>query len=140
MSGKYDDIIGLPHHVSSKRAQMSLANRASQFAPFATLRGHNEAIVETARLTENFFELSTHEQDILSKKVNYILSLTDKPTVNIRYFIPDIKKQGGHYVSITSRIKKLDEVSQMLILIDKTEIPLNMVSNIDGEILSDMEF
>ena len=46
---KYDDIIDLPHHVSKKRPRMSLENRAAQFAPFAALNGHDEAIAETAK-------------------------------------------------------------------------------------------
>ena len=45
---KYDDIINLPHHVSKKRPQMSMRNRAAQFAPFAALTGHDEAIENTA--------------------------------------------------------------------------------------------
>lgn len=49
---KYDDIINLPHHQSRKRAHMSLYDRAAQFAPFAALTGHEEAIEETARLAE----------------------------------------------------------------------------------------
>ena len=40
----YDDIIHLPHPVSKRHPQMSLANRAAQFAPFAALTGHREAI------------------------------------------------------------------------------------------------
>ena len=46
--GAYDDIINLPHHVSKKHPQMSMYQRAAQFAPFAALNGHNEAIEETA--------------------------------------------------------------------------------------------
>ena len=49
---KYDDIINLPHHQSKDRAHMSLHDRAAQFAPFAALTGHEEAIEETARLTD----------------------------------------------------------------------------------------
>ena len=47
---KYDDIINLPHHVSKTRKPMPMINRAAQFAPFAALPGHGEAIAETARL------------------------------------------------------------------------------------------
>ena len=50
MNGPYDDIIGLPHHVSSVHPQMSMYSRAAQFAPFSALTGHEEAIRETARL------------------------------------------------------------------------------------------
>jgi len=44
----YEDIINLPHHVSKKHPQMSMYQRAAQFAPFAALTGHNQAIEETA--------------------------------------------------------------------------------------------
>ena len=46
----YADIIDLPHHVSSTHPQMSIKNRAAQFAPFAALTGHEESIEETAVL------------------------------------------------------------------------------------------
>lgn len=45
----FDDIINLPHHVSKKHPQMSMLQRAAQFAPFAALTGHEEAIEETAQ-------------------------------------------------------------------------------------------
>ncbi len=48
----YDDIINLPHHVSKKHPQLSMEQRAAQFAPFAALTGYDEKVKETARLTE----------------------------------------------------------------------------------------
>ena len=58
---KYDDIIHLPHHVSSKRTPMSIADRAAQFSPFAALTGHDAAIRETARLAEE--KMSSNENE-----------------------------------------------------------------------------
>ena len=52
MSGEYDDIIHLPHHVSETRPHMPMTDRAAQFAPFAALTGYEEVIAETARRTE----------------------------------------------------------------------------------------
>lgn len=46
MTDNYDDIINLPHHVSTKHPQMSMMNRAAQFAPFAALTGYSAAIEE----------------------------------------------------------------------------------------------
>lgn len=46
MSNNYDDIINLPHHVSKRHPQMSMLNRAAQFAPFAALTGYDAAINE----------------------------------------------------------------------------------------------
>ena len=54
--GKYDDIINLPHHVSKRHPQMSMWNRAAQFAPFAALTGYEEAILESARENESMYE------------------------------------------------------------------------------------
>ncbi len=56
--GRYDDIIHLPHHVSSTHPQMPLIDRAAQFAPFAALTGHADAIKETERLTVERIELA----------------------------------------------------------------------------------
>lgn len=50
MSGKYDDIIDLPHPTSQNHPRMSLYDRAAQFSPFAALTGHHAAIAETGRL------------------------------------------------------------------------------------------
>ncbi len=49
---KYGDIINMPHHVSAKRVHMPVKDRAAQFAPFAALTGHDDAVKETARLNE----------------------------------------------------------------------------------------
>lgn len=51
-SGKYDEIIGLPHHVSKTHPQMPLIDRAAQFSPFAALTGYDAAVKKTARLAE----------------------------------------------------------------------------------------
>lgn len=41
----YDDIIDLPYPMST-HTRMPQSARAAQFAPFAALSGHNEAIAE----------------------------------------------------------------------------------------------
>ena len=51
MSGKYDDMIGLPHHRSKKHPHMTMAERAAQFSPFAALTGYGAVIAETGTLT-----------------------------------------------------------------------------------------
>lgn len=57
MKTPYDDIIRLPHHVSQNHPQMSMHDRAAQFAPFAVLTGYEAAVGETARLTTERREL-----------------------------------------------------------------------------------
>lgn len=90
----YEDILYLEHHVSKKHPQMSIYNRAAQFAPFAALSGHGEAIAETARLTEGKIELDDYEKLKLDEKL-YILQerIAEVPTVCITYFRPDTKKE-----------------------------------------------
>ena len=51
MTNKYDDIINLPRHISTKHPQMSLEARSAQFAPFAALTGYDEMIEEKVKLT-----------------------------------------------------------------------------------------
>ena len=57
--GNYDDIINLPHHVSKRHPQMSMWNRAAQFAPFAALTGYEESIHESAKEYESMYEENT---------------------------------------------------------------------------------
>ena len=63
---KYKDIIDFPHHVSDVHPQMSMINRAAQFSPFAALTGYDDAIEETARLTDSRIELTEAEEDEIS--------------------------------------------------------------------------
>ena len=59
----YEDIINLPHHVSSSRNRMSMTNRAAQFSPFAALTGHDAAVKETARLTQERMEIEFETEE-----------------------------------------------------------------------------
>lgn len=128
MKGKFDDIIDLPHHVSDYHKPMPMANRAAQFAPFAALNGHDEAISETMRLTETFKELSEAEKNRLSRKLKYAIethSLTE-----ISFFVPDKSKNGGTYKKIIGRINKWDEFDNILILNEGTQIKIDLISEI----------
>ena len=55
-NNNYEDIIDMPHHVSSTRKQMTMIERAAQFSPFAALTGHQDAVKETERLNEESVE------------------------------------------------------------------------------------
>lgn len=69
---KYDDIIHLPHHRSGKHTPMSLHDRAAQFASFKALTGYEEAIEETARLTEKKIVLDENAVENINRKVQEI--------------------------------------------------------------------
>ena len=96
MKGPYDDIIHLPRPVSRRRPRMSNLDRAAQFAPFAALTGHEEAVKETARLTVKKLELDEQAKQILNRKLRIIAErIEDMPRINIRYFVPDDKKRAA---------------------------------------------
>ena len=63
MTHDYDDIINLPHHVSKRHPQMSMRNRAAQFAPFAALTGYEDAIKESAHENESCYEAKNNADD-----------------------------------------------------------------------------
>lgn len=116
---KYDDIINLPHHVSKDRIPMSMENRAAQFAPFAALTGHNEALEETARLTTPKKLLSDDEMASLTRKLTRVIEqVPGLEEYTFMYFVPDVQKEGGKYVSITDTVKKYNEVTRTITLSD----------------------
>ena len=139
MSDEYKDIINLPHHVSSKRLQMPMLDRAAQFSPFASLTGYDDAIHETGRLTDEKIDLSEEDKKTLDRK-QQILSekLSDHPALTITYFVPDAKKSGGAYVTKDGNLKKIDEFERWMMLTDGTKIPLDDVSDIESELFRDM--
>lgn len=135
MGDNYEDIIRLPHHVSKTRPQMPSIDRAAQFAPFAALTGYDEAVKETARLTDQRIELDDAQKEILDKKMRLALDhVEEQPEVSVTYFLPDQKKAGGAYVTINAVIKRIDEYERLLVFADKTAIPIDDIYEIDGEI------
>lgn len=107
---KYDDIINLEHHVSTKHSRMSLENRSAQFAPFSALTGYEEAVKEEARVTESRIDIDEEAKIEVNEKLNYIMRHLDKNIiVSVTYFEKDKKKQGGSYKTIKGIIKKIDD-------------------------------
>lgn len=137
---QYADIIDLPHHVSATRSRMSMIDRAAQFSPFAALTGYDAAIKETGRLTDARIELSEESRAALDRKQQLLMdNLADRPEVSVTYFVPDERKSGGAYVTITSQVKKVDEFERLLILTDGTKIPLDEIQDLAGEIFRVLE-
>lgn len=139
--GKYDDIIDLPHHVSTTRPRMSNMERAAQFSPFAAVVGYDTAVKETARLTDDRIELDENSKTILNEKLQMILEHANmNPEIVITYFVQDSKKTGGAYVSTTGILKKVDIYEQVLVMQDGTRIPLSDIFEIEGELFRSMDF
>ena len=141
MNHPYDDIIDLPHHVSVRHPQMSMYNRAAQFAPFAALTGHDAAITEAARLTDSERELSESDAEVLNRKLEYILqNLKDNISLEIVYFQPDDKKAGGSYRTKTGYIKKYDPLTGILEMDDGSLIQIRHIKDINGDCYDEPTF
>ncbi|MCL1606608.1 MULTISPECIES: hypothetical protein [Mediterranea] len=137
---RYDDIIHLPHHVSKTRKPMPMINRAAQFAPFAALTGHDEAIAETARQTAPKRKLSSDEQEILSKRMAYAIShIGERPNLTFTYFIPDMLKDGGKYAKITGVIRKYDELGRTVILETNEILLIDNILSISGGMMEKLQ-
>lgn len=131
---KYDDIINLPHHVSSRHPQMPMMNRAAQFSPFAALTGYDDAVRETARLTDEKIELDEYEKEELDRKIQWIGSHLDEHIpVAITYFQPDDKKAGGAYEEIVDTIKKINAYEHEILLSGGIKISIHDILWIDAE-------
>ena len=134
MTTAYEDIINLPHHVSRNHPQMTMLQRAAQFAPFAALTGHDAAIQETARLTDDELDLSDNGRELLDRNLAYLLSYSGTPSVTITYFVPDQRKQGGLYASVTGQIRKIEQYERYVVMTDGTKIPFEHIADLDSEI------
>ena len=140
MNGQYDDIIHLPHPDSPKHPRMSLYDRAAQFSPFAALTGYAGVIRETARLTDRKIELDETMLTALNERYRLLLSVLDtEPEVEITYFVPDERKSGGAYRTVSGVVKKADEFTRRLTLTDGTVIPIEDVLMLDGAIFGQNE-
>ena len=129
--GNYDDIIDLPHHVSSTRPRMPMIDRAAQFQPFRALTGYEDAVRETARLTDRRIELTEEEKARLDAALQRLMdSISSRPQVSVTWFQPDKRKAGGAYVTTTGRLKKIDDLEGVLILLSGERIVIEDILDI----------
>lgn len=138
MSSKdsYDDIINLPHHISLKRPQMPMHDRAAQFSPFAALTGYDEAIKEEGRLTSGRIELGEYETELLDRSLRDILEhIDERPYISVIYFEPDERKSGGAYTNKSGRLKRVDEYERKLYFTDGTGIEMDGIIEINHDLM-----
>lgn len=125
--GKYDDIINLPHHTSKNHPQMSLENRAAQFAPFAALVGYSEAIEESQEYKEEKIILAKDKKDELEEKLH---RLNKGNVIEIKYYSMNKKK----YLIYKGTIKQIDKVEKRIVFINRDSIQIKDI--IDIKLLS----
>ena len=130
--GKYDDIINLPHHVSATRPRMSMIDRAAQFSPFAALTGYDAAIKETGRLTDRRIELTEDSRAAMDRKQQLLVeNLADHPEVSVTYFVPDERKAGGAYITVTGRVIVWGGGTEAVYMNNDTSMPELVVCRVD---------
>ena len=131
----YEDIVDLPHHVSRKHPQPTMADRAARFAPFAAITGYEEMVLEEARVTDVRIEMDESSKAALNEKLNMILEFIDEqPEVSITYFEPDKRKAGGAYVTVTGTVKRIDEYEHLVIMTDGKKINIDEIYNLQSEL------
>lgn len=136
----YNDIINLSRP-NSKRSRMSLEQRSAQFASFAALSGFEGQVKEKARLTSKRVEIDEEVKAILDMKLKVIKDrIKSNPEVEITYFIPDDKKDGGKYVTIKNTIIKLDYYNRKILTAEGTKISLDEIIDIQSEIFNEINF
>ena len=129
---KYDDVIWQQHPTSKKHPRMSRMNRAAQFAPFAALTGYEESIEETARLTDRKIELCEDDIEDINIKLNFIKEhIKERPEVIVTYFQPDAKKDGGAYITVSGRVRRIDEVNRVVVFGNDEMILIETIKKID---------
>lgn len=136
----YADIIDLPHHELTTRQRMPVINRAASFSPFAALTGYDEHIREAGRLTDERTDLDEDTKQKLNERLRIALDMADvQPQIKITFFRPDDRKSGGAYVECTGVLKRVDEYEKKIVLADKTQISIDDIYEIDGEIFNCLE-
>jgi len=132
--GKYDDILYLDYPTPNTRKRMTMSDRAAQFSAFAALTGYDEAIEETARLTDPKALLSEDEQNVIGEKLAYLKEkMSEKPFVRIVFFVPDALKSGGRYVQAEGEVRKIREFEKNILLSGGEEIAFDDILFIDTD-------
>ena len=128
---KYDDIINLPHYEPKYHPRMSKYKRSAQFAPFAALVGYDEQVKECSRLTHKRLEIDDELKEKINNKLNKINELIkNSPEVEITYFIPDEKKDGGKYITEIGNVKRIDYINRFIKFTDNKKIILDDVIDV----------
>lgn len=145
----YADIIALPHWRSTARTPMSAYERAAQFSSFNALEGYEDMVGEEARVVDTQEELIETEMEILNQKINLIADVIEEghhPILTFTYFLNDSMKQGGSYVTMTERVRKIDTVGRKIVLFRRTgtsksymELEMDKIKDISGDLVDFIE-
>lgn len=113
----------------SKYPKVSMSDRAAQFAPFAALTGHKEAILEQQRTTQTKRILSNEEKLEINEKIVEMVKLKSK--CRIIYFEKDRTKSGGQYMESVLSFKRIDELNKVLYFKENIQIQIDDIVGIE---------
>lgn len=113
----------------SKYPKMSMSDRAAQFAPFAALTGHKEAVIEQGRITQEKRLLSNEEKLEINEKIIELINLKSK--CRITYFEKDKTKSGGKYLNRVLSFKRIDELNKVLYFKENIQIQIDDIVDIE---------
>ena len=134
----YDDIIHIKAPIPLRHARMPVEDRAAQFAPFAALTGYEAAVAEAGRRTERAIELDENEMALLDRKLRFLREQSHPgPTVKLRYFMPDLRKEGGAYRETEAQILRFEQFPPGLWLSTGEFVALEYLTEL--EILAETE-
>lgn len=137
---QYNDILNIPYpNPEIEKDFPDKILRAAQFAPFAALTGYDEAVEETARLTDSKVELDEYQKAELNDKLIFLNNSESDEEVCITYFVPDKKKSGGAYITKKGIVLKIREYEKDVVMDDGSEIPIDDIIAIDGNPFNETE-
>lgn len=132
LMGDYDDIINLPHYEPKRHPRMSMMARAAQFAPFAAVAGHDAAIREEGRVTDEWTDIGESESKELDCKMALLIARqAENPMVTIEYFLPDSRKSGGTFQTTSGNVRRIDDYERIIELADGRKIPVALIKDIE---------
>ena len=145
----FADMIDLPHYHVPGKAYMSNHGRAAQFSAFNALAGYEEMVDEEARQVGTQDTLSETAIEILNQKLSLIADVIEdgyKPEVMFTYFVPDARKHGGEYCSLSAKVRRIDLVNRQIELCSKVgvsgsymRIEMDKVKDISGELVDHID-
>ncbi len=123
---RYDDIINL-ERPKSNHMKMNIKLRAGIFAPFAALTGYKEALLEEEKVMDNKIDISIDKEEEINDK---LLNVDLESIYDIVYFKKDVNKDGGKYLTIRKKVRRLDLDNKYIILLGGIKIPFSDIYDI----------
>lgn len=157
---EYDDILHMNYPLSTsdtvKHPRMSNADRAKIFAPFAALKGYEEALALKEHIVVPKVELSDDAKENLDRQLQILIKELEQnqhPVITLVYFeatgstptgntkfetVADTSLAGnqetvGNYIQFTGKVVKITESSRLLQIVDR-KIPLDNIRSIRGDL------